>query len=204
MLPKVDRVVYNQFMQYLSLAGHEKLSAKERILETAHKLFYQDGIRATGVDRMIAESSVTKTTFYRHFKSKNNLIIAYLEQRHQRLIQTFGEGLQQNGGDAGAIVLTVKDWFESEDFRGCAFLNSVGEIGAMVPEVIEITQKHKQEMAELFETVLTESPDRAEKAKAIALAVDGATVQAQFSQSSQAAIHLLNQIVEAITTQSNI
>jgi len=50
------------------------LPARERILLTAHELFYRDGIRATGIDRVIAESGVTKVTFYRHFPSKNDLI----------------------------------------------------------------------------------------------------------------------------------
>ena len=59
-------------------------SARDRILRTAHDLFYRDGIRATGIDRVIAESGVAKLTFYRHFPSKNDLIRAYLDYRHQR------------------------------------------------------------------------------------------------------------------------
>ena len=129
-------------------------AARERILQTAQTLFYRDGIRATGVDRIIAEASVTKTTFYRHFKSKNNLIIAYLELRHQNILKGFEQTIKENGGSAEAIVLAMQNWFESEDFRGCAFLNSVGEIGETLPEVVEITRLHKQSMAQLFETAL--------------------------------------------------
>ena len=62
----------------------QDLPASERILLTAHDLFYREGIRATGIDRVIAESGVTKVTFYRHFPSKNELILAFLAYRHER------------------------------------------------------------------------------------------------------------------------
>jgi AcrR family transcriptional regulator len=62
--------------------GIGDLSARDRILRTAHDLFYADGLRATGIDRVIAEAGVTKVTFYRHFPSKNDLILAYLNLRH--------------------------------------------------------------------------------------------------------------------------
>ena len=60
------------------------LPARERILVTAHELFYRDGLRATGIDRLIAESGVAKLTFYRHFPSKDDLIRTFLDYRHQR------------------------------------------------------------------------------------------------------------------------
>ncbi|MBC8948429.1 hypothetical protein Xets_01100 [Xenorhabdus sp. TS4] len=68
--------------------------ARERILKTAHMLFYRDGIRATGIDRIIKESEVTKVTFYRHFPSKNDLILAFLDYRHELWIQWFKKSLQ--------------------------------------------------------------------------------------------------------------
>ena len=60
------------------------LPARERVLATALALFYRDGIRATGIDRVIAEAGVTKVTFYRHFPSKDALVVAFLESRHER------------------------------------------------------------------------------------------------------------------------
>ena len=70
-------------------------AARDRILAAAQRLFYQQGIRATGVDRVIAEAGVTKVTFYRHFPAKNQLIAAALEQRHQRWMQGFQQALAQ-------------------------------------------------------------------------------------------------------------
>lgn len=180
------------------LSSEKPSSARDRILQTAHDLFYRDGIRATGVDRLIAESKVTKTTFYRHFKSKKNLILAFLDYRHQRFLSQFSTGIEKHGGDIDALAPTVKEWFESEDFRGCAFLNSVGELGGTTPEVLEITQTHKQSIADLIEQILPESPDRPKKAQAIAMAVDGATVQAQYDQEAKRAIELLEVMIQAV------
>src|SRR6218665_2250806 len=65
------------------------LPARDRILVTAHQLFYRDGIRATGIDRIIAESGVAKLTFYRHFPSKDDLVLAFLDYRHDRWLAWF-------------------------------------------------------------------------------------------------------------------
>lgn len=191
-------------MENLSTPPDKQKKPKERILETAHRLFYQNGIRATGIDRIIAESSVTKTTFYRQFKSKNTLIIAYLEFRHELFIVDFKSNLDSNGGDVAAIADTLEQWFRGEGFRGCAFLNSVGELGTTIPEVKEITRKHKQELAEILETALPSSlPNdeiRQQIASAIALAVDGATVRAQFDQTPDSAVDLFKQIVSSLVS----
>ncbi len=180
------------------LSSEKPSAARERILQTAQTLFYRDGIRATGVDRIIAEASVTKTTFYRHFKSKNNLIIAYLERRDKNLLSSLSQSLVENGGDVGAIILTFKEWFESDSFRGCAFLNSVGEVGEIMPEVIEMTQRHKQGIADMLETVLPETDNRPEVAMTLAMAIDGATVRAQYDQDSKPAVQFLETIVRSV------
>ncbi|HFJ8955946.1 TPA: TetR/AcrR family transcriptional regulator, partial [Serratia liquefaciens] len=65
-------------------AAPQPLPPRQRILLTAHDLFYRDGVRATGIDRIISESGVAKVTFYRHFPSKNELIEAFLAYRHEQ------------------------------------------------------------------------------------------------------------------------
>lgn len=69
-------------MAFESSTTVSDLPARERILLAAHDLFYREGIRATGVDKVIAAAGVTKVTFYRHFPSKHDLIRAFLEYRH--------------------------------------------------------------------------------------------------------------------------
>jgi AcrR family transcriptional regulator len=158
------------------------LPARDRILQTAHDLFYRDGIRATGIDRVIAESGVTKVTFYRHFPSKNDLVLAFLAHRHERWMAWFRDALQRHGSERkglGALVPALAEWFAHDDFRGCAFINSVGELGGTLPEVREAARRHKQEMAEAIAALLPPSRQRTRDAQALALAVDGAIVQAQ-------------------------
>jgi AcrR family transcriptional regulator len=177
---------------------NEVLPARERILLTAHELFYRDGVRATGIDRVIAESGVTKVTFYRHFPSKNDLIRAYLAYRHQRWMAWFTDALARHGGGPGAIMPAVGEWFRDERYRGCAFINSVGELGGTLPEVLEIARRHKEDMTAAIAPVLPASRQRAELARAVALAIDGAIVRAQFDATPDAALSALDRIIKSL------
>ncbi|ANJ67327.1 TetR family transcriptional regulator [Halothiobacillus diazotrophicus] len=178
-------------------------SARMRILLAAHDLFYRDGIRATGVDRVIAESGVTKVTFYRHFPSKNDLIREFLAFRHQRWMTWFTEALQRHGGDDRALVPALAEWFGSENYRGCAFINSVGELGTTLPDVVTISHRHKQDMADVIAGLLPENPQRAQHARALALAVDGAIVRAQMDASPEEALRTLDWIVHLLPISGN-
>lgn len=172
--------------------------ARERILQTAHELFYRDGVRATGVDRVIAESGVAKVTFYRHFPSKNDLVRAYLAYRHARWMAWFIDALARHGGGPDAIVPAVEEWFRDARYRGCAFINSVGELGGVLPDVIEIARGHKQDMTAAVAAVLPRSRQRAKNAQAVALAIDGAIVRAQFDTSPDAALSALERIIQSL------
>ena len=171
----------------------EPASARERILRAAAHLFYAEGIRATGIDRVIAEAGVTKVTFYRHFPSKNDLILEYLEQRHLRWMAWFTGALARHGGagdPANAVAGALREWFTGQalgPFRGCAFLNSAGEVGPALPEVFEITRRHKQGMTDAVAALLRPGPHQEPVAAAIAQAIDGAIVQAQYTGEAQAA-----------------
>ena len=172
--------------------------ARERILLTAHDLFYRDGIRATGIDRVIAESGVAKLTFYRHFPSKNELVREFLEYRHRRWMAWFVDALQRHGGDSKALVPALGEWFSSDGYRGCAFINSVGEVGETLPEVMDIARRHKQDMADAITQLLPASRQRARQATDLALAVDGAIVRARFDQNPQAALASLERIRKSL------
>jgi AcrR family transcriptional regulator len=162
----------------------------ERILLTAHDLFYREGIRATGIDRVIAESGVTKVTFYRYFPSKNDLIRAFLEHRHARWMAWFTDALARHGATRrnriDGLAPALAEWFGDPGFRGCAFINSVGELGGTLPEVRQIASAHKQAMAEAIAALLPPSRQRVKDAQAIALAVDGAIVAAQIDTPAKA------------------
>lgn len=176
-------------------------AARDRILRTAHDLFYRDGVRATGIDRLIAESGVAKLTFYRHFPSKNDLVLAYLDYRHGEWMAWFIDALARYGGDPSAIMLAMEEWLRDPTYRGCAFINSVGELLGVLPDVAEITRDHKEAMIAAIASVLPASPQRTKLAQAVALAIDGAIVRAQFDVTPDLALDTLKRIVKSLVKE---
>ena len=206
----VDRPVYIGAMR--ANPGSKRAgvpAARERILTVAHDLFYRDGIRATGVDRLIAEAQVTKVTFYRHFPSKDDLVVAFLRYRHERWMSWFVDALYRHRAaqkpadrernPLASLYLTIEEWINEPAFRGCAFINAVAELGEGAPGVIEIAAAHKQDMANAIVPLLTPSPAAAAVAHAAALAVDGAIVRAQAGMRSKTvALAALRDILDAL------
>ena len=199
-LAKVDRSVYNGRVSFpgTSAVNLHARPARERILLTAHDLFYREGIRSTGIDTVIERAQVTKVTFYRHFKSKNELILAYLEYRHERWMRWFTAALQRHGATLKALVPAIAEWFRSPEYRGCAFINGVSEIAPALPQVTEITRRHKADMQKAIAALLPAGRNRESLARSLALAVDGSIVQAQFRADPEAVIKDLRQLVVRI------
>lgn len=177
--------------------------ARERILASAQELFYRDGIRATGVDRVIAEAGVTKVTFYRHFPSKNDLVTAYLEERHLLWIEWLDGALDRHRGRgrgaAARLIAVFREWFNSAGYRGCAFLNAVVELGGVLPEVADIAKRHKDAVTRRIVRLLPESRERQERALAIAVALDAAALRAQMERASESALAALETLLRALT-----
>ncbi|MHB1581889.1 MAG: TetR/AcrR family transcriptional regulator [Acidiferrobacteraceae bacterium] len=171
--------------------------ARERILRTAQDLFYRYGVRATGVDRIIAESGVAKLTFYRHFATKNDLVRAYLDRRHEEWMAWFSDALIRHGGGASAVVLAIEEWLRDPAYRGCAFINSVVELADMLPDMSQIAQRHKSAMGGAIAAVLAKSPQRTKLAQALAVVIDGVIVRAQCDGSPEEALAALKWIVKA-------
>ncbi|WP_431240257.1 TetR/AcrR family transcriptional regulator [Mycolicibacterium aichiense] len=176
------------------------LPARERILATAYRLFYREGIRATGIDKVIAEAGVTKVTFYRHFPSKDALILAYLELRHRRWMDWFVDALDRHAGNRRRppVVAAVEEWLTADSFRGCAFINGVNEIGADLPEVQAITTRHKADMVAAIKETLPPGANRTRTAQALGVALDGAVVQAQYQRNATSAVKALATIAAAL------
>ena len=131
--------------------------AKRRILETANRLFYDEGIRSVGIDRLISESSVTKATFYKHYGSKDRLIVAYITQRHE-LAKESAETLIRETNDSALslnalIDQTVAD-VVSPGFRGCAFINAATEFTDSRHAVRQIVSDHREWYAETLSDLL--------------------------------------------------
>jgi AcrR family transcriptional regulator len=112
------------------------LSARERILDTAYDLFSRHGIRAVGVDRIIATSGVAKMSLYRHFHSKDTLVLAFLQERERRwtmewLHAEVTSRAEDGAGRMLAIFDVFDEWFRQEDFEGCSFINVLLEFGEL-------------------------------------------------------------------------
>lgn len=110
----------------------------ERILETAYELFSRRGIRDVGVDEVIERADVAKATLYRHFPSKDDLVVAFLERREQRWTLEWVEAEARARGSTPedqllAIFDAFGEWFRREDFEACAFINVLLEMGAEHP-----------------------------------------------------------------------
>lgn len=172
-------------------------SARERILLTAHGLFYRDGIRATGIDRVIAESGVAKVTFYRHFPSKNDLVLAFLAHRHHTWMAWFDDALNRHGNTLQALLPTLAEWFAQPTFRGCAFINSLSELGTSMPSVVALVQRHKTDVVARLAQLLPPH-HHADAALAMALTVDGAMVRAQFDGTPDTALAGLRCILNSL------
>jgi len=130
----------------------EKTAMKERILATADRLFYLEGIRAIGVDTIAAEIGISKRTLYNHFPSKDALIKAYLERRFVTTRPSHKSPVEQILGYFDALERR----FCAKDFRGCPFVNAVAELGPKDRAVKKIAIAFKESRRQWFRELLIE------------------------------------------------
>ncbi|WP_280373046.1 TetR/AcrR family transcriptional regulator [Nocardia abscessus] len=158
--------------------------AKQRLLTTAEDLFYAEGIRAVGIDRLLHESGVGRASFYRHFASKDDLVVAVLEDRDRRWLTWLRESVEAKTDDPAARPLAVfdalADRFARKDFRGCAFINTMVEVADRASAAHQVADRHKRRVIAYLSELLTEAgrSDATELAAELALLVDGAIVTA--------------------------
>ncbi|MEU0331977.1 TetR/AcrR family transcriptional regulator [Streptomyces sp. NPDC006193] len=110
--------------------GRRVSEARERLLRTAGQLFYAEGIHTVGVDRLVAESKVTNATFYRHFRSKEELAVAYIDSVDQAIrtgIDSLAAADVPPDGILRGIGASLVEQIRSPGYRGCAFLNAAAE-----------------------------------------------------------------------------
>jgi AcrR family transcriptional regulator len=156
-------------------AERQKTDMKERILQTADRLFYLQGIRAVGVDTIAAEIGISKRTLYNHFPSKDVLISAYLARRFTKFPPSDKPSLDQ-------ILATfdlLERRFAGRNFRGCPFVNAVAELGPQDRVVKKIAVAFKESRRLWFRDLLKElgAADAEGLATQLTLLVDGAIAQ---------------------------
>lgn len=154
-------------------------STQERLLRSTEHLIYQGGINATGMDLIVKTSGVARKSLYKRYPTKEALVAAALQARDERWMQWFITATTQ-AATPRARVLSIfdalREWFASDGFRGCAFINAAGEIGDPANPIREVARLHK---ARLLAHVLTLAqaaglPDPVETARQLLVLIDGA------------------------------
>jgi AcrR family transcriptional regulator len=134
-------------------------AAREDVLDAAYDLFSQKGIRAIGVDAIIAQAGVAKATFYHHFPSKDDLVIAFLQRREQLWTRDWFEAeVNKRGATPKERLLAIFDvfdeWFQRDDFEGCPFLRTLFEtFDAYQPEENSIAAAARFHLASIRDIV---------------------------------------------------
>ncbi|WP_197038537.1 TetR/AcrR family transcriptional regulator [Herbidospora cretacea] len=121
--------------------------ARARLLGTATRLFYMEGLHSVGIDRIVAEAKVTRATLYRHFTGKDELVVAYLREADQAIRDRVDEALASGRPAAEILRLVARAIAEdigSPGFRGCAFLNAVAEYPDPEHPVHQAVLAHRQ------------------------------------------------------------
>jgi len=133
---------------------------KERILDTVSVLFHKQGYNSTGINQIIEEAKVAKASFYQHFKSKEDLCVAFLNQRHLYWFNAL-ENFTVAEKDIKSKVLTSFDFLidmnQKENFRGCSFLNILSEIPSDNVKILSVIQSHKFDLQKYFKNILNDT-----------------------------------------------
>jgi len=158
--------------------GH-KTDPRERILEVASELFFTQGYRATGINEVIAKSGVAKATFYHHFPAKDDLCLAYLQDRNTTEYDAIVAFVRDQGSPRErffAVIRAIGPWLEVNTLRGCAFLNMVAEVPdphhLLRREGIQHYESLRRLLRDLAHELIESDPLRYRHLRAAALADD--------------------------------
>ncbi len=170
-----------------TLAAGDDESARGRLLNAATHLFCKNGINATGIDAIIDEAGTAKTTLYKLFGSKTNLVHAVLESEGKQWREWFIGAIEAGGGDPqtklARIFPALKSWFGEERFYGCPFINAVAEHDKDQKQFRNIAMRHKKVILAHIEKLAAEmgAAEPEVLAHQLALLIDGAIVAAMVS-----------------------
>ncbi|RWF57891.1 MAG: TetR/AcrR family transcriptional regulator [Mesorhizobium sp.] len=165
---------------------------RRHVVETAYALFKRDGFHATGIDRIIAEAEVAKMTMYRHFPSKDDLIVQVLDYRARRFDRQL-DRLAEEAVTPEQKITTIFDWYErwfrSADFHGCLFAHALAEFGNPEHPVFKAVAGQKNGLRRRMQSILEDimPPDRAAStAAALLMLIEGATLMAEMGRADTA------------------
>jgi AcrR family transcriptional regulator len=132
---------------------------RARLLATASELFYREGVHSVGVDRIVSQANVTRATFYRHFPSKQDLVLAYLQSAHDVIEERIASALTMEDAKARlrAIGEDIAAQLQSPGFRGCAFIKVASEFDDPDEPVRRAVTAHRAWFAEIIRTAFADA-----------------------------------------------
>lgn len=163
----------------------QSTSRRDQLLETATELFYRNGCHTTGIDKVLAEAGVAKMTLYKHFKSKDNLVLAACERFHEKVREEFEETVNAEGLTARERLEALFDfmdrWSSREEFWGCPSINLAVQYPEHDHPIHQAAAEHKQfrvdYVTDLAEQAGLSNPR--ETARQLVLLIEGVTVMVQ-------------------------
>jgi AcrR family transcriptional regulator len=140
------------------MIGSVKTSMQELLIGAATELFYAQGLRAVSVDKVIERAGTTKVTFYRHFKSKDDLVVAHLQRRAEQERDGIGAAIAAADGDADRVFQLISEQLGAlacgQGFRGCPFINAAAEYPDPASSVRKTVDEHRAWCKSTFEDIV--------------------------------------------------
>lgn len=166
--------------------------ARERILAAAEELYYQKGYSAVGMDELRAHAGVSLRRLYALFPSKNDIITAVLARKRDEwesgLTGWVATAPEDARGRLLAIYTYLEDWFSTDSFRGCAFINAFGELGGTNPEVARLVREQKAAFQRYVASLAREAGASEDLAAQLSILAEGAQSTAAIAADSAAAV----------------
>ena len=159
-------------------------SKRDQLIDTAMKLFYENGFHATGIDKVLAESGCAKMTLYKHFKSKDELILATIRRRDELLRNEFMREVERRAKTPRERLIAfydvLEDWFKGGDFRGCLFMHASSEYTDTEDPILGACAEHQRLMRKYVRDLCVEAgaKDVDELADELMLLGEGAIITA--------------------------
>ncbi len=166
---------------------------RDELVRKAMQVFYRDGFHATGMDKLVVETGVSKTSMYKHFRTKEELILAVLRLRDESFREwVLGRMSDRADTPAGQILASfdaLKEWFEQDEFRGCMFIKAGAEYQEADHPIHVQAARHKQVMLDHFTHIAQKAgaPAPETLARQIVLLQEGAIVSAVLLKSGDPA-----------------
>ncbi|WP_030781443.1 TetR/AcrR family transcriptional regulator [Streptomyces sp. NRRL S-920] len=164
--------------------------AEARLLDAAERLFYERGVQAVGMDQVRAASGVSLKRLYQVFPSKSELVRACLDRRDRRWrarLAAYVEGRPRGEERVLAVYDWLYEWFTEPDFRGCAFINAYGELGAIDPAVADAVRAHKSAFHDYLAGLVASAGVSGRTVGPLVLLAEGAMTAAAISGSPEPA-----------------